>query len=71
MLLQAIIGACLETPEYFCIVPLDLSIALWMSNRCITDLDVEVFVVLLKHSAGELGPVISNDPVRDPKPVDD
>jgi hypothetical protein len=48
MLLQAVIGACLETPKYFCNGPLDLSIALWMRNRCIADLDVEVFIVLLK-----------------------
>jgi hypothetical protein len=69
--MEAVIGACLETPEYFCIGPLDLSIALWMCNKCITDLDAEVFVVLLKHPAGELGPVVSNDLVQDPKPIDD
>jgi hypothetical protein len=34
-------------------------------------LDVEVFTVLLKHPIGELGPVVSDDPDRDPKPVDD
>jgi hypothetical protein len=71
MLLQAVIGVCLETTEYFCIGPLDLSIALWMCNRCIADLDVEVFAILLKHHAGELGPVVSDDQVRDPKPADD
>jgi hypothetical protein len=69
--MEAVIGACLETPEYFCIGPLDLSIALWMCNKCITDLDAEVFAVLLKHPAGELGPVVSNDLVQDPKPIDD
>jgi hypothetical protein len=42
-----------------------------MRNRRITDLDTEVFVVLLKHSAGELGPSVSDDPVRDPKPAND
>jgi hypothetical protein len=71
MLLQAVIGAYLGTPEYFCIGPLDLSIALWMRNRCIANLDAEVFAVLLKHPAGELGPVVSDEPVRDPKPADD
>jgi hypothetical protein len=71
MLLQAVIGVCLETPKYFCIGPLNLSIALWMCNRCIANLDAEVFTVLLKHPASELGPVISDDLVRDPKPVDD
>jgi hypothetical protein len=63
MLLQVVIGACLETPDYFSIGPLDLSIALWMRNRCITDLDAEVFAVLLKHSVGKLGPLVSDDPV--------
>jgi hypothetical protein len=71
MLLQAVIGACLETPEYFCIGPLDLFIALWMHNRCIADLDIEVFIVLLKHPAGELRPVVSDVPVWDPKPAND
>jgi hypothetical protein len=42
-----------------------------MHNRCIADLDAEIFIVLLKHHAGELGPVVSDDPVRDPKPADD
>jgi hypothetical protein len=44
MLLQAIIGVCLETLENFSIGSLDLSIALWMRNRCIADLDAEVLV---------------------------
>jgi hypothetical protein len=70
MLLQAVIGAYLETPEYLCIGPLDLSIAFWMNNSCIIDLDVDVFVVLLKHPTGELGPIVSYDPICDPKPAD-
>jgi hypothetical protein len=71
MLRQAVVGVCLETPEYFSIGPLDLSIALWMCNRCVTDLDVEVFTILLKHLAGELGPIVNDDPVWDPKPAND
>jgi hypothetical protein len=71
MLLQAVIGASLETLEYFCIGPLNLSIALWMRNRCIADLDVKVFIVLMKHPTGELGPIVSDDPVQDPKLADD
>jgi hypothetical protein len=70
MILQAVIGACLETPEYFYISYLNLSIPFWMRNRCIADLDAEVFIVLLKHPTGELRPAVSDDPVRDPKPVD-
>jgi hypothetical protein len=54
-----------------CIGPLDLSIALWMHNRCIADLDAEVFTVPLKHPNGELGLVVSGDHVQDPKPADD
>jgi hypothetical protein len=69
MLFQAIIGACLEIPEYFSIGPLNLSIALWMRDRRIIDLDAEVFTVLLKHSAGKLGPIVCDDPVRDPEPT--
>jgi hypothetical protein len=48
MLFQAVIGACLETLEYFSVGSLDLSIALQMCNRCIADLDAEVFVVFFK-----------------------
>jgi hypothetical protein len=40
-----------------------------MHSRFITDMDAEVFVVLLKHHAGELGPIVSYDPVWDPKPA--
>jgi hypothetical protein len=66
MLFQAIIGACLEIPEYFSIGPLNLPIALWMCDRRIIDLDAEVFAVLFKHSTGTLGPIVCDDPVRDP-----
>jgi hypothetical protein len=40
-------------------------------SGCATDLDVEIFIVLLKHPAGELGPVVSDGPIQDLKPVDD
>jgi hypothetical protein len=70
MLLQVVIGARLETLEYFCIGPLDLSIALWMRNRFIANLDVGVFAVHLKHLTGELGPIVSDDPLQDLKPTD-
>jgi hypothetical protein len=42
-----------------------------MSNRHITDLDAKFLAVFLKRATGELGPVIGDDGVRDPKPVDD
>jgi hypothetical protein len=62
---------CLETPEYFSIGPLDLSIALWMHNRCVADLDAEVLTVFLKHPTGELDPIVSDDPIWDLEPIDD
>jgi hypothetical protein len=71
MLLQAIIGASLETLEYFCIGSHHLAIALWMSNERVVDLHPKVFSVPLEGTAGELGPIISDDSVRDPKPTDD
>jgi hypothetical protein len=70
MLLQAIIGVCLETLEDFSIGSLDLSITLWMSNGRITDLDAKIFTVSLKCTAGELGSVVGDDPIRYPEPTD-
>jgi hypothetical protein len=71
MLLQAVIVACLENPEYYYIGSLDLSIAIWMRNRCIANFDAEVFTVLLEHPVGDLRAVVSDDPIRDPNPIDD
>jgi hypothetical protein len=42
-----------------------------MSNRCIADLDAKVLTVSLKCPAGKLGPIVSDDSVWDPKPIDD
>jgi hypothetical protein len=64
-------GACPESPEYFSICSLDLSIALWMCNRCVANLDAEVLAVFLKRVAGELGPIVGDDLVWDPEPADD
>jgi hypothetical protein len=63
LLLQAIVSACLETLKDFCIGSFDLTIALWMSNRCITYLNAKILVVCLECSIGELGPIISDDSV--------
>jgi hypothetical protein len=71
MFLQSIIGVGLETIKDFCIGSFDLSIALWVSNRCIANLDVQIFVVFLEGAAGKLGPVVDYDFVQDPKPADD
>jgi hypothetical protein len=71
MLFQAIIGVSLETLKDFCVGSLHLAIALWVSNEGIADFYVKIFVIPLECVAGELGPVVSDDPVRDPKPIDD
>jgi hypothetical protein len=71
MLLQAIISACLETLEDFSIGSFNLPVALRVCNGSTTDLDAKVIAVLLKRVAGELGPVVGDDFVQDPKPTDD
>jgi hypothetical protein len=71
MLLQVVIGARLEALEDFNIGSLNLFITLWMSNKCIVDLDANILTVSLECIAGELGPIVGNYPIRDPKPADD
>jgi hypothetical protein len=58
---------CLETLEGFSIGSLNLPITLWMSNRLIVDLDAKILTVSLKHATGELGPVVSDDPIQEPQ----
>jgi hypothetical protein len=70
MLLQAIIGAGLETLKNLCISSLYLSITLWMSSGRIAYLDAQVFIVPLEGTTGELRPVVNDNPVRDPKSAD-
>jgi hypothetical protein len=67
MLLQAVIGVHLEDIS---ISSLDLSITLWVSNECIADLDAKIFVVSLERTAGELGSIVSDGTIWDPKPAD-
>jgi hypothetical protein len=67
MLLQVIVGACLKALEYFCIGPLHLPIALWVSNRRIANLDAMIFTVRLEGTTSKLGPIVGDDPVQDPK----
>jgi hypothetical protein len=71
MLFQLIIGASLETPKDFCVGSLHLAIALWVRNGGIADFYDKIFTVPLECTAGELGPIISDYPIRDPKPTDD
>jgi hypothetical protein len=42
-----------------------------MSNGGIVDFYAMIFVVPLECAVGELGPVVSDDPVWDTKPTDD
>jgi hypothetical protein len=71
MLLQVVIGAHLAALKDFSIGSLDISITLWMSNRHIADLNAKILKVTLKCAAGELGPIVSDDPVWGPKHADD
>jgi hypothetical protein len=70
ILLQAIISVSLETLKDFCVGSLHLAIALWVSNRSIANFYAKIFTVLLECTTGELGPVVSDDSVRDLKPAD-
>jgi hypothetical protein len=67
MPLQAIVGVSLKTLEYFYISMLHLSIALWMSNRGIANLDAKIFAVPLEGTTSKLGPIAGDDLVWDPK----
>jgi hypothetical protein len=62
MLLQVIIGVSLETLKDFCVGSL---------HRGIADFYAKIFLVPLECIAGEMEPVVSDDPVWDPKPIDD
>jgi hypothetical protein len=48
-----------------------LTLALYVSNRCIANLDAKIFTVHLEGIAGKLGFVVGYDPVQDPKLGDD
>jgi hypothetical protein len=42
-----------------------------MSNGRIVDFDAKILTVSLERTAGELGPIVSDDPIRDFKPAND
>jgi hypothetical protein len=60
---QPIKSSGLETMQHFCICPLYLPIASWMSNRGITDIISKFLAICCEGMAHELGAVIGNDPV--------
>jgi hypothetical protein len=71
MLFQAVIGARLESPEDFCVCPLNLVVAPGMSHRRKAELGADVLAILLEESTCKLGPVVRNDTAWDPESVDD
>jgi hypothetical protein len=71
MLLQATVSASLESFKHFCIGSFYLTIALWVSNGRTANLDAKIFTVPMECTAGELGPVVSDDLVYDPESTDD
>jgi hypothetical protein len=71
MLLEAIISASLKNLKNFYVGSLHLVIALWVSNRSIASFYANIIAVSLECAAGELGPIVSDDHVRDPEPVVD
>jgi hypothetical protein len=69
MFLKVVVGANLEPPEDLSISPLHLAIASGVCHRGKTKLDAEVLAVLLKVLALELGPIVGDNSVREPKPT--
>jgi hypothetical protein len=67
MLLQAIVGASINSLEYFCISTLHMSIVLWMSSRRIANLDAKIFTIPLEGTTSKLGAIVGDDPVSNPK----
>jgi hypothetical protein len=70
MFFQAVVGARLESPEDFCICPLHLAIAPWVSHRRKAELGADALTILLEDPTCKLGPVVRNDMAWDPKSTD-
>jgi hypothetical protein len=71
MLFQAVIGACLESPEDFCVFPLHLAVVLGMSYRRKEELGDNALAILLEEPTCKLGPVVHNNTAWDPGSTDD
>ena len=67
MLFQAVIGACLESPEDLCICPFRLAIAPGVGHRCEAELGADALTIFLEDPTCKLGSVVHNDMVWDPK----
>jgi hypothetical protein len=70
MLFQAVIGACLESPEDFCVCPLHLDIALGMGHRRKAKLGPNALTILLEEATCKLGPVVRNNTAWVPESAD-
>jgi hypothetical protein len=67
MLLQVVVGACLESPEDLCICPFRLAIAPGVGYGCEAELGVDALAIFLEDPTCKLGSVVRNDTVWDPK----
>jgi hypothetical protein len=67
MFLKITVGLDLEPSKDLSISPLDLAIGPGMRHGGETELDTNIFAVLLEVLAHELSPIVSDNPVRDPK----
>ena len=63
MALEDVEASGLEALEDFCVRPLGLTVAAWMSHRGEADLDAKLFTVGSEDAAGELLAVVSDDAV--------
>jgi hypothetical protein len=69
MFLKIVAGSDLEPSEDLSISPLNLAIAPGMWHGGKTELDTNIFAVLLEVLARELSPIVSDNPVQDPEPT--
>jgi hypothetical protein len=71
MLLQAVVGARLESPEDLCICPFHLAVTPGMSHGREAELGANALAILLEDPTCKLGSVVCNDTAWDPKSIDD
>jgi hypothetical protein len=69
MFLKIVVGSDLEPSKDLSISSLNLAIAPGMRHGGETELDTNIFVVLLEVLARELSPIVGDNPVRDPEPT--
>jgi hypothetical protein len=70
MVLQAVVGACLESLEDTCICPFHLAITPGMSHGREAELGADALAILLEDPTCKLGSVVRNDTAWDPKSTD-